>query len=98
MSLAAYFWMGRVGRIPEIPRIFNGENDPHKRDASNRHNRDASNQRTSVAGNQRTSVAGNQRWRNARNQHKSVARKVSNGLNRGQAAVGNFEKARSNHA
>jgi len=79
-----------VGRIPEIPRIFNGENDPQKHKATN--------QRTSVAGNQRTSVAGNQRWRNARNQHKSVARKVSNGLNRGQAAVGNFEKARSNHA
>ena len=98
MSLAAYFWMGRVGRIPEIPRIFNGENDPQKHKATN--------QRTSVAGNQRMSVAGNQSWRNARNQRTSVAgnqrtsvaRKVSNGLNRGQAAVGNFEKARSNHA
>jgi len=22
MSLGAYFWMGRVGRVPEIPRIF----------------------------------------------------------------------------
>ena len=90
MSLVAYLWMGRVGRIPEIPRIFNGENDPHKRDAGNQHKRDGKNQHTRDGKNQHK--------RDASNQHKRDAKKFSNRLNHGQAVVGNFETARGIHA
>ena len=90
MSLVAYLWMGRVGRIPEIPRIFNGENDPHERDAGNQHKRDGKNQHTRDGKNQHK--------RDASNQHKRDAKKFSNRLNHGQAVVGNFETARGIHA
>ena len=90
MSLVAYLWMGRVGRIPEIPRIFNGENDPHERDAGNQHKRDGKNQHKRDGKNQHK--------RDASNQHKRDAKKFSNRLNHGQAVVGNFETARGIHA
>ena len=94
MSVVAYFWMGRVGRIPEIPRIFNGEYELHKHVATNQRTRDATNQRTRVAGNQSSCDAGNLQKREATNQRTRDAKKLLNGLTRGQGAGGNFETAR----